>query len=86
MRAIELESPGEGCGDRECEEGEIENSCHFGCALGNKNRCDTNDNEVIGPNQTEEIARWLPRRLSEVGIPTISSVNPETRADHVDQY
>ena len=37
MWAIELECPGECCGDRECEAGEIDNSCDFGCAL-----CDEN--------------------------------------------
>ena len=60
MWAIELEGPDESGGDRECEEGEIDRCRYLRCALCDKNGYDSDDDKVIGPDEAEEITRWLP--------------------------
>ena len=48
-------------------------------------RCDSKNNKVIGPDDSEDEIWWLPWWLVEAAIPVISGVNPQARADYIDK-
>jgi hypothetical protein len=53
--------------------------------LSDGDRCDSENNKVIGPDDSKDKVWWLPRWLVEVAVPVISGVNPKTRADYIDK-
>ena len=46
---------------------------------------DSENNEVVGPDDSEDEIWWLPWWLVEAAIPVISGVNPQARADYIDK-
>ena len=85
MWAVELEGPCQCEDDCECEESKIDNCGCGGCALSDGDRCDSENNKVIGPDDSKDKVWWLPRWLVEVAVPVISGVNPKARADYIDK-
>ena len=85
MWAVELEGPGECEGNCECEESKIDKCGCGGCALCDGDRCDSKNNKVIGPDDSEDEIWWLPWWLVEGAVPVISGVNPKARADYIDK-
>ena len=84
MWAVELEGPGECEGNCECEESKIDKCGCGGCALSDGDSCDSENKEVIGPDDSKDKWWWLPWRLVEGAVPVISGVNPKARADYID--
>ena len=85
MWAVELEGPGECEDDRECEESKIDKCGCGGCALCDGDCGDSENNKVIGPDDSKDEIWWLPRWLVEGAVPVISCVNPKARADYIDK-
>ena len=48
-------------------------------------RGDSENNKVVGPNDSKDEIWWLPRWLVEGAVPVISGVNPKARADYIDK-
>jgi hypothetical protein len=48
-------------------------------------RCDSQNNEVVWPNDSEDEIWWLPWWLVQIAIPIVAGVNPKTRADYIDK-
>ena len=57
---VEEVGPSECGGDRECEEGDVGKGCGFGCALADDGGSYSKDDEVVGPDDSEDKSRWLP--------------------------
>ena len=47
--------------------------------------CDSENNKVIGPDDSKDKVWWLPWRLIEGAVPVVSGVNPKARADYIDK-
>ena len=60
MGAVEEVGPGEGSSHRECEEGDVGKGCGFRCALADDGGGYSKDDEVIGPDDSEDCSWWLP--------------------------
>ena len=85
MWAVELEGPGQCEYDRQGKKSKVDKCGCGGCALSNDHRCDSENNKVIGPDDSKDKVWWLPWWLVEVAVPVISGVNPKARADYIDK-
>ena len=47
--------------------------------------CDSKNNIVVRPDDSEDEIWWLPWWLVQIAIPIVTSVNPKTRADYIDK-
>ena len=83
--AVELEGPGQCADDRECKESKIDKCGCGGGALCDGDCGNSQNNKVIGPDNSKDKIWWLPWRLVEAAIPIISGVNPEARADYINK-
>ena len=53
-------------------------------AAGNDPGCGDEQCKVVGPNETDHVAGWLPRRFSERAIPLLICGDQATRTEDVD--